>query len=235
MRNRERRNFVFIYRRGKRPAAQKKGGIPLKDRKLLRDLKKREPDALDRIMDKYGGYVSMIVFYTMGAGACREDGEEIAADVFLSLWEKAERIGDDVCLRSYLAAMARNRATDRLRSRQYREGLHTGCGKTEETERVEDERHSEDPVIRAEENDVLLQALRQLSREDQMIFFRYYYIGETAAAVAEKTGMKEATVRTRLERGRKKLKRILREGGYFDVQDVSREKSPETADMRKTD
>ena len=65
----------------------------MKDRKLLRDLKKREPDALDRIMDKYGGYVSMIVFYTMGAGACREDGEEIAADVFLSLWEKAETRG----------------------------------------------------------------------------------------------------------------------------------------------
>ncbi len=189
----------------------------MNDRKLLRDLKKRAPDALERIMEKYGGYVSMIVFYTMGAGACREDGEETAADVFLSLWEKADRIGDDVCLRSYLAAMARNRATDRLRSRQYREGLNTGCGEAEESERVGGEYVAEDPAVKAEANDVLLQALRKLDETDRNIFFRYYYLGETAAAVAEKTGMKEATVRTRLARGRKKLKRILKEGEYFDV------------------
>ena len=181
----------------------------MNDKKLLRDLKKGVPDALERIMDKYSGYVSMIVFYTMGAEACREDGEEAAADVFLSLWKKAGSLGDDICLRSYLAAAARNRAIDCLRSR-----LRAGQGETEERK---EECITGDPVIRAEENDVILQALRRLKETDQQIFFLYYYLGEPAAAVAEKTGMKEATVRTRLARGRKRLKRILKEGGYFDV------------------
>lgn len=187
----------------------------MNDKKLFRDLKKGVPDALERIMDKYSGYVSMIVFYTMGAEACREDGEEAAADVFLSLWKKAGSLGDDICLRSYLAAAARNRAIDCLRSRQHRERrLRAGQGETEERK---EECITGDPVIRAEENDIILQALRRLKETDQQIFFLYYYLGEPAAAVAEKTGMKEATVRTRLARGRKRLKRILKEGGYFDV------------------
>ena len=106
--------------------------------------------------------------------------------------------------------------SDRLSAEPAAPGRRLRAGQGETEERKE-ECITGDPVIRAEENDVILQALRRLKETDQQIFFLYYYLGEPAAAVAEKTGMKEATVRTRLARGRKRLKRILKEGGYFDV------------------
>ena len=67
---------------------------------------------------------------------------------------------------------------------------------------------------------------RELPLEDDMlvissgtpereIFLRYYYFYQPVSTIAEEMGLESANVKTKLFRGRKKLKEVLEKGGYF--------------------
>ena len=67
---------------------------------------------------------------------------------------------------------------------------------------------------------------RELPLEDDMlvissgtpereIFLRYYYFYQPVSTIAEEMGLEPANVKTKLFRGRKKLKEVLEKGGYF--------------------
>jgi RNA polymerase sigma-70 factor (ECF subfamily) len=51
---------------------------------------------------------------------------------------------------------------------------------------------------------------------DREIFLRHYYYCQPVKTIAAELEMNESTVKTRLKRGREKLKTILREGGYLN-------------------
>ena len=53
-----------------------------------------------------------------------------------------------------------------------------------------------------------------MSPLDREIFLRHYYYAQTVKEVALQMGMKESTVKTRLKRGRVKLKETLMREGF---------------------
>lgn len=57
-------------------------------------------------------------------------------------------------------------------------------------------------------------ALSTLEREDRELFVRRYYYGQTVARAAEEMGLNPSTAKTRLRRGREKLKEHLRKAGF---------------------
>ena len=61
-------------------------------------------------------------------------------------------------------------------------------------------------------------ALSTLEREDRELFVRRYYYGQTVARAAEEMGMNLSTAKSRLRRGRERLKEALRKAGY-DVEE----------------
>ena len=85
------------------------------EKELLRRIRKGNTDALQQIIDGYSGYVYAIVKNIIQPPLQPEDIEEVVSDVFLRLWEKAETVDADR-LRSWLAAVTRNRAKDKLRA-----------------------------------------------------------------------------------------------------------------------
>ena len=62
-------------------------------------------------------------------------------------------------------------------------------------------------------------ALSTLEREDRELFVRRYYYGQTVARAAEEMGMNLSTAKSRLRRGRERLKEALRKAGY-DVEEA---------------
>ena len=88
----------------------------MNDRRLIEQLKAQRRDALDRAIERYTPYVSVIVYHAM-EGAPREDIEEVTADVFIALWRTAGSITGEN-LAGYLAAIARNQAKSWLRARR---------------------------------------------------------------------------------------------------------------------
>ena len=68
---------------------------------------------------------------------------------------------------------------------------------------------------RAEERRLVRQAVDALPSQDREIFLRHYYYAQTVQEIADLMGLNGATVKTKLRRGRMKLKQILTREGYL--------------------
>ncbi len=181
------------------------GGLDLDEKELLRRIRKGDTDALQQIIDGYSGYVYAIVKNIIQPPLQPEDIEEVVSDVFLRLWEKAETVDADR-LRSWLAAVTRNRAKDKLRA------LHLSLPLEEDALDCAVEGPEED-ALRRETGQIAREAVESLPEPDRSIFLRFYYLYQKTGDIAAALHMKPAAVRARLSRGRERLKAMLEERG----------------------
>ena len=84
------------------------------EKTALARLRRGDERALEWFVSRYTPYVGAIVWNIVGGRLTVQDGEEIAADVFLELWRSRAKPREGA-VRSYLGAIARSRAIDRLR------------------------------------------------------------------------------------------------------------------------
>ncbi len=177
----------------------------MEDKELLRQLRRGDELAAEAIIDRYGAYVAAVVHRSLGKLSRPEDVEGLSSDVFFSLWQHRGSLrGDNI--RPWLAAVARNRARSFLRSLgelpSELDESELPC--TDSTEMLA-EKHEEERELRC--------AVDALAEPDREIFMRHYYRGESVAQIAAATGLHPENVKTRLRRGRVKLKKYLEKGG----------------------
>ena len=179
------------------------------EKKLLVRLKNHSRGALEKVIDIYTPYVTVIVYNVIGSAMSREDVEEVVSDTFLALWRRASLLDvNKGGLRAYLAAIARNGAKNKLRSAFVYEEIddNTQKGYCDALQNVE----------REEERKLILDVINSLGQPDSEIFLRYYYYEEKVSKIAEVTGLNASTVKTKLSRGRKRIKEMLVERRYGD-------------------
>ncbi len=87
----------------------------MQERSLIRRLKQHQPQALEELITTYSPYVGTIIRNIIGKYLAEPDVEELMADVFLAVWEHTDQLKAGK-LTAYLAAIARNRAKNRIRS-----------------------------------------------------------------------------------------------------------------------
>ena len=85
------------------------------ERALVKKLNRGSRSALDTAVERFTPYVSAVILRPLAGRACREDVEELCADVFVALWSHAHQLDPEQGLRPWLAAVARNKAADWLR------------------------------------------------------------------------------------------------------------------------
>ena len=179
------------------------------DRKLAQKLKQGNRLALDRAMAAYTPYLSTVVWNALGPAASAQDVEEVVSDAFLALWSRRDSLQPEQGLKPWLAAVAGNRAIDRLRAaRPAPLPLHeaeTAGGPTPEQD-----------LERRMFAHALRQAVEGLPPPDDQLVLRFYYEGEKLKDVARDLGLSVPAAKSRLCRARKKLKEILTEGGLAD-------------------
>ena len=78
-------------------------------------------------------------------------------------------------------------------------------------EMMSDESELKDPVFEHQENRMLLEALASLPAVCRSVLYLFYYEGYKTREIAKILNVREATVRTRLVRGRKLLREELKE------------------------
>lgn len=182
------------------------------EKKLTRRLRRGDRLALDQAMKVYTPYLSAVVWRTMGPGAVPEDVEEVVSDVFLSLWHNRDRLEPEHGVKSWLAAVARNRAIDRLRTAPppplplIEAEARGGPRPDEELERR----------LFA---DALRREVEALEPPDHELVLRFYYEGEKLKDIAKDLGLSVPAAKTRLHRARQKLKDRLIKGGLADDAD----------------
>ena len=176
---------------------------------LLRSIANGDRRAFAEFHDRFSGMVYATAVQVLHS---HEDAEDCLQDVFASLWKKAGMYADDRGKPStWLAAMARNRAIDKLRARQRRGRLNDSY---EAESRVDEPVNRMDPARQAgaaELGGSVRSAVMQLTAEQSEAIRMAFFDGLTQQEIAQKTGEPLGTIKARIRRGLGKLRTIVKE------------------------
>ena len=118
----------------------------------------------------------------------------------MTLWRKAgEYDSSKAAFAAWLTVICRNAALNRARRQRAEAPL-------DETLTVPS---AEDEVLRRERQRRLYAAVGQLQGEERQLFFRKYYYGQSTVQIAGEMGLTERGVEGRLDRLRRKLRRLM--------------------------
>ena len=179
------------------------------EKNLIINLKKKKYESLNKIIENYTPYVSVIVYNTIGNYVTKEDIEEVISDTFISLWKHSENISNDKgSLRTYLGTIAKNCAKNKLRNLMLYDELNENI--------VSDCETPESYAERTSNKYTLINYISSLGEPDSEIFIRYYFYEENILKISKIMKINISTVKTKLSRGRKKLKEMIeKDRGIF--------------------
>lgn len=178
----------------------------MKDELILRKIKRCDPSGLEELMDRYIPYVSAVVWNILRNCMSKSDAEEVVSDVFLAAWEQAQDIRANT-VKAWLGAVARHKARNKLRKQGFELPLE------EDVLEFPDEESPERSLTRKEEAKLVRRAVDSLGQPDREVFLRHYFHAQTVQEIAEIMCMNESTVKTKLRRGRSRLKETLTRWG----------------------
>lgn len=178
----------------------------MNERRLVQRLQKGDVYALEELIDFYSPYVYAVCANVVRDTLATEDVEELSADAFVALWYNREKLRAGK-LKAYLATIARNKAISRLRSMRIEEEL-------EDDALIFETDGPEDEALLSELKAAASDAVSSLPEPDKEIFQRHYFLYQKTNEISSAMDIKPATVRTKLARGRMKLKEYLIERGY---------------------
>lgn len=130
----------------------------------------------------------------------KDDAEEAAAESYVRLMENAPNFKGESHAKAYLIRTAVNICKNQLKS-----------GWRRNTVRDEDVlMYMTTPTEQSVMNEVLA-----LPPKYRVIIYMHYYVGYSTKEIADMMSISQSAVLSRLSRGRKKLKDILTEGGFY--------------------
>ena len=141
----------------------------------------------------------------------REAAEDVVQEVILKAYEQRAQFRGDSTYRTYLYRMTINRSYDYLRSWTYKNTILSN--KIQQI--FQGIKSTEEQVIELSDNRILGEAVLNLPVKYREIIILYYYKELKIDEIAALLSCSENTVKTRLRRGREKLKNNL-EGGAWD-------------------
>lgn len=155
---------------------------------------------LQQAMDAYGEYCLRIAYlYTKDWALA----EEVVQDVFIAYYRQND-FREQSSLKTYLVKITVNKSKNVLRFKWAKKRQHQYITPS----LVESNEHT---YIRKEQQQTLTQALLQLPLKYREPLILHYYNDYSTKEIAEILNTNENTVKTRMKRGREKLKDILQE------------------------
>jgi RNA polymerase sigma-70 factor (ECF subfamily) len=180
--------------------AMNAAAVPPDDEAALIARVRREPAAFGELYRRHHGAIARYVHRRVGDGHVTED---LVADVFVSAMQAFERYRHDgVPLRAWLYRIATNRVNCWARRERSR------AMKRLETEPVA--AHVAPPE-ETQSRELARTALLTIAPRYQAVLSLHYLEGLSIIEVAATLGCREGTVKSRLHRGREKLRARLRQ------------------------
>ncbi len=170
------------------------------DYEILVRLRNREQAALETVVRRYAGYVAAVIQKTLGPLGRAQDVEELSSDAFVALWENAEKLRDNSDLKYWLAVVARNAALKLRKKLRYEAPLE---------ENLIYDMPEEIPLEKEEKCALVRQAIDGMESVDREIFLRHYFWRQTVTQISGEMGKNQSAIKSRLARGREKLRKIL--------------------------
>ena len=173
----------------------------MNEAKALALLKKGDEEALEWFIDKYSNYVGTIVSNILQGTMTHEDVEEVTSDVFVTLWQSAEKLYP-LNLKGYLSRVARSLSMQKLRDKATELPL-------DEDILILDDDSEFDRLAQEDQDNLVRNAVYSMPQPDKEIFLRFYYYCQSVSVIAKQMQMNPSTIKTKLRRGRERLRVIL--------------------------
>lgn len=181
---------------------QTSGSEHIEESRLVRQLQQKERSALAYLYDHYSPTLYGVVYRIVE----KEDiAEEVLQDTFVRIWDKIATYDPNRGrLFTWMLNIARNLAIDKRRSKEF-----TYTDKTDRLDNIVSYAGPDMYVEQQMKDHGLINLLRHLSPEQQMIVDLIYFKGYTHSEVAKEFDMPLGTVKTRLRAALLKLRKLL--------------------------
>lgn len=172
----------------------------IEDKILYNEIKNRNLKVYEAL---FSNYYPQLVRFSEGYIYDKQACEDIVQNLFIYFWENAERINLEVSIKAYFFESVRNRCINHLRNLH----IHDKHNLLYVEAQLNQENYSdlEDPEIISQIN----KALSQLPPQMAEILKLKYLEGKKLKEIAEINHITENTVKTQLQRGKDKLRKIL--------------------------
>jgi len=176
------------------PAGSQENAAPCSPAETARERNRQA----ERLLDTYGSHILRLAYsYLHNSG----DAEDVLQDTLIQFLRTKPVFESGTQEKAWLLRVAVNLSKNRIRYNKVRD-----ADQLQETLAAEE---------RADLSFVW-EAVKSLPRPYQEAIHLFYYEGCSTAEISSILGVKEATVRTHLRRGRERLKDILKEAYDFD-------------------
>jgi RNA polymerase sigma-70 factor (ECF subfamily) len=180
------------------PERQMMPQVSTQDSELIERICQRDQRALAALYDQMADRVYSLAFYILRNP---DNAEEVTQDIFMKIWDRADQWDERKAkLSTWILAMTRNAAIDRLRKEKRRPAvIDSPFDKILQMEAVESDGHQ------------LRTLLHHLPKEQQQAIYLNFFGGMSHTDIAEATGIPLGTIKTRLRLGLKKLRSMWME------------------------
>ena len=180
----------------------------MEDKRIIELFFARSEAALVESEKKYGKYLRYIALSVIDD---ERDCEEIENDTYLRAWNSIPP-ENPISLKGYLAAICRNLAINRYKSKKAQKRGESELALEELAECLPDQ-SSPDLAERFALREAIESFLRSLDRRDRIIFLQRYFYNCPIRDIAQRHSMKESAVTMLLFRTRQRLKdKLTKEG-----------------------
>lgn len=180
--------------------------MEIKDEEIIDGILKKDKYALTKLINKYGTIIHNTIFFIL-----KDDYESINEcedDVLMCLWKNIDCFSKEKGnFKWWIVAIAKNKAlTYNKRSVKSNNNIDIDNVKIKLNYDIEAD------YLKGEKKKQVINLIKgNLKEEDSEIFIRRYFMDDSIREIAKHMNVTSITVYNRLSRGRRKLKKILKE------------------------
>lgn len=182
----------------------------MEDSRIIELFWKRSEQGITELSNKYGSMCEAMAVNVIGN---HEDAVECVNDAYMAVWKSIPPTKPE-SLVAFVLKIVRNISINRVEynKAEKRKGNYQEC-LDEIEEFVSNKTSPEDAFLAEELKGIIDEFVGKLNKGNRYLFVRRYYYMDSYSEIAEKSGMKEGAIRTRLTRLRDKLKKYLEKRG----------------------
>lgn len=182
----------------------------MKEKKKIKEYYKNNELNLEMIIDEYSGYIFKIIENMSIQYLSQEDIEEIISDTFVVLWKNRDKLDKTKDLSPYIAGITKNLVREKTRVIN----IHNDISDYENI--IQDFFKIDMLCEQREKFAIIDKAVKNMKKIDIEIFELYYYSSMKYNEISNILNISEFTIKSKLFRIRKKIRKELLKGGYSD-------------------
>jgi RNA polymerase sigma-70 factor, ECF subfamily len=182
--------------------------VSMKERKKRKDASDNKGLNFDSILSEYKDRVFALCFRMLGD---YDDADDCAQEVFVKMYRSLDTFRGESKLSTWIYRVAYNTALDAARSRKRKRNVQHHISSGESGFDIPDERENPESKTLVREQESMIQtALLKVPADQRSVVVLCDIEGRSYEEIALIAGISTGTVKSRIARGREKLREILR-------------------------